>query len=196
METPLTVSFPLSFFFSFQLSEAAEGIQARPPLKKLQSSLACTLPTHLGRQSLALFLRYLIASFAVGSYSSKTKSFSVFPMFVQIDYWFSKRCLDCCMVNLWVIAYLGTSGDLWVLKASHWEVLMEGSLQHQNSTTAFQRNYKTCMWDWLRVFDLHHRVTVRKLIGDSSHGGGLAGSECLFASLLMLNLFWSQIFCI
>ncbi|WOL00698.1 hypothetical protein Cni_G09411 [Canna indica] len=41
---------------------------------------------------------------------------------------------------------------------------MEGLLQHQNSTVSFQRNYKSCMLDWLRI--------LRKLVEDSSHGGG------------------------
>ncbi|CAL9173644.1 unnamed protein product [Musa hybrid cultivar] len=47
---------------------------------------------------------------------------------------------------------------------------MEGLLQHQNSTASFQKNYKSCMWDWLRIFDLQHRLSVRRLLEDDGHG--------------------------
>ncbi|CAL9113541.1 unnamed protein product [Musa textilis] len=45
-----------------------------------------------------------------------------------------------------------------------------GLLQHQNSTASFQKNYKSCMWDWLRIFDLHNRLSVKRLLEDDVHG--------------------------
>ncbi|KAG6516419.1 uncharacterized protein LOC121971823 [Zingiber officinale] len=50
---------------------------------------------------------------------------------------------------------------------------MENLLQHQNSTAVFQRHYRSCVWDWpLRIFDLHHRIGVRKLLDDGNHRSG------------------------
>lgn len=61
--------------------------------------------------------------------------------------------------------------------------LMEGLLQHQNSTASFQKNYKSCMWDWLRIFDLQHRLSVRRLLEDDGHGNRRhVRSECLLSS--------------